>query len=234
MKSILITGGSAGIGSGLVKHFSNLGYDVKFTYLKHISEALNLAKETGSKAYPCDVTKIHEIEELYAKIGGVDIIINNAGVSEIIMCTDIGEDSWDFMLNTNLKGAFLVSKTFVKDMISRKYGRIINIGSMWGLQGSSCEVHYSASKAGLIGLTKSLAKELGPSGITVNLIAPGIIDTDMNKDIDKDVLKTMIDECPVGRIGNPSDVANLAAFLASDESSYITGTVIPVDGGYTA
>ncbi len=135
------------------------------------------------------------------------------------------------MFDVNIKGMFLVTKTFVKNMISKKSGRIINISSMWGITGGSCEVHYSASKAAVIGFTKALAKELGPSGICVNCIAPGVIETDMNKHLSKDDMNALCDETPLERIGKPSDVAKTALFLAGDDASFITGQVINVDGG---
>lgn len=234
MKAVLITGGAVGIGKGLVTHFANKGYDVMFTYRSHKEEAIELARKTNSRAFYCDITNMKNIRSLHEDVGRVDILINNAGVSDIKMCTEIDDLAWDYVVNTNLKGTFLLTKSFVPHMISNKFGRIINIGSMWGLNGSSCEVHYAASKAGLIGLTKSLAKELGPSNITVNLIAPGVIDTDMNKNADPATLKALIDECPISRMGTPDDIAACAIFLASEEASYITGAVIPVDGGYTA
>lgn len=233
MKNVLITGGSVGIGSGLVKYFSHAGYSVIFTYKSHKEEAEKLSRLTNSRAFFCDISKAKDIEKLKLLTGNIDILINNAGISEIKLCTDIDEESWDNIVNTNLKGAFLLSKIYMQGMISNKFGRIINIGSMWGITGASCEAHYSASKAGLIGLTKSLAKELGPSGITVNLIAPGLIDTDMNKNIDPSVIQSIKEDCPIGRMGSVQDIATLAIFLASDNSSYITGAVIPVDGGYT-
>ncbi|HQC55217.1 MAG TPA: 3-oxoacyl-ACP reductase FabG [Clostridia bacterium] len=234
MKSVLITGGAVGIGRGLVTCFANNGYNVMFTYRAHKDEAEELAKQTNSRAFYCDITNMKHIRTLHEKVGGVDILINNAGVSDIRMCTDIDELYWDYVINTNLKGTFLLTQSFIPNMVSNKFGRIINIGSMWGFFGSACEVHYAASKAGLIGITKSLAKELGPSGITVNLIAPGVIDTNMNKNIDSSALQSIIEDCPISRMGTPEDVAYCAAFLASDEASYITGAVIPIDGGYTA
>lgn len=233
MKTVLITGGSTGIGAGIVKEFSKAGYSVIFTYKNHKNEAEILAKEYGTRAYFCDITKLEDINTLKKKINNVDIVINNAGISDIKMCSLIDEDDWDNIVNTNLKGAFFISKAFIQGMIDKGFGRIINIGSMWGISGASCEVHYSAAKAGLTGLTKSLAKELGPSGITVNLIAPGIIDTEMNRKIETSALNELIASCPVSRMGKPEDIANLALFLASENSSFITGTVIPVDGGYT-
>lgn len=233
MKSVLVTGGSLGIGSGIVKEFSKAGYAVIFTYKSHKIEAEKLASSTGTRAFFCDITKTTDIEKLKTVAGDIDILINNAGISEIKLCKDIREVDWDNIVNTNLKGAFMVSQAFIPGMIKKQYGRIINIGSMWGTTGASCEVHYSASKAGLIGLTKALAKELGPSNITVNLIAPGIINTDMNKKIEPQILKQMVDDCPIGRMGTTEDVSNVTLFLAGEKSSYITGAIIPVDGGYS-
>ncbi len=236
MKTVLITGGSRGIGRSMVETFSKAGYAVAFTYKNSENEAKSLAELTGAlaicadSAIEADVNSAvrHTIE----KFGKIDCLINNSGVSSFSLFTDLTLEEWNNTLAVNLTGAFLYSRAVAKDMISRKSGRIINITSMWGIVGSSCEVHYSASKAGLIGMTKAMAKELGPSGITVNAIAPGLIETDMNKSLSEDDIAEVIDATPVMKIGIPSDVAKAALFLASDEASFITGDVINVSGGY--
>lgn len=236
MKTVLITGGSRGIGRSMVEAFANAGYAVAFTYKNSENEAKSLAESIGALAICADSAVEADVNsavrQTIDKIGKIDCLINNSGVSSFSLFTDLTLDDWNNTLAVNLTGAFLYSRAVAKDMISRKSGRIINITSMWGIVGSSCEVHYSASKAGLIGMTKALAKELGPSGITVNAIAPGLIETDMNKSLSEDDIAEVIDATPVMKIGIPADVAKAALFLASDEASFITGDVINVSGGY--
>ena len=236
MKTVFITGGSRGIGAELVRTFSKNGYNVAFTYRSSREAAEQLALETGALAIKADSRSeseaIDALNKAVSHFGGVDCLINNAAVSSFSLFTDITLDEWDDMMSVNLTGAFIYSKAVIPDMLKRKQGRIINITSMWGLVGASCEVHYSAAKAGLIGLTKALAKELGPSGITVNAIAPGVIDTEMNKALTAEDRATLIDETPVMRIGTTRDVAEAALFLAGDGASFITGEVLNVSGGY--
>ena len=236
MKTVLITGGSRGIGAELVRAFSKNGYKVAFTYRSSTDAADALATETGALAIKADSRSESEVitavNKTVSELGGIDCLINNAAVSSFSLFTDITLDDWNDMLSVNLTGSFLYSKAVIPDMLKRKQGRIINVTSMWGLVGASCEVHYSAAKAGLIGMTKALAKELGPSGITVNAIAPGVIDTEMNKalsDADREVL---IGDTPLMRIGSTRDVAEAALFLASDGASFITGDVLNISGGY--
>ncbi len=236
MKTVLITGGSRGIGKAMVKAFNNAGYNVAFTYNNSKDMADLLANETGAMAIHADSRVESDVctavEAVLARFGRIDCLINNAAISQFSLFTDISLDTWNDMLSVNLTGAFLYSKAVIPDMLSRKKGRIINITSMWGIVGSSCEVHYSAAKAGLIGMTKALAKELGPSGITVNAIAPGVIDTDMNKALSDEDIDALKNDTPLMRIGDADDVAGAALFLASDNSSFITGDVINVSGGY--
>ena len=236
MKTVFITGGSRGIGAELVRTFSKNGYNVAFTYRSSCEAAEQLALETGALAIKADSRSESEATDALNKavshFGGVDCLINNAAVSSFSLFTDITLDEWNDMMSVNLTGAFIYSKAVITDMLKRKQGRIINITSMWGLVGASCEVHYSAAKAGLIGMTKALAKELGPSGITVNAIAPGVIDTEMNKALTDGDRAALIDETPVMRIGTTRDVAEAALFLAGDGASFITGEVLNVSGGY--
>ena len=236
MKTVLITGGSRGIGSELVRHFRNNGYSVAFTYKSSQDAALALAEQTGALAIRADSAVEKDVENAVKTVvdafGGIDCLINNAAISSFSLFTDISLADWNEMLAVNLTGAFLYSKGVIPDMLKRKSGRIINITSMWGLVGSSCEVHYSATKAGLIGMTKALAKELGPSGITVNAIAPGVINTEMNSKLSDEDKAVLIDETPLMRIGEASDVANAALFLAGEGASFITGEVLNVSGGY--
>ena len=165
-------------------------------------------------------------------LGNIEILINNAAVSFFSLFSDIELSDWRDMFSVNVDGAFLYTKAVISDMIREHNGRIINISSMWGVTGSSCEVAYSATKAALIGMTKALAKELGPSGITVNCIAPGMIDTDMNASLSREDIEAIAEETPLMRIGTPSEVADVALFLAGDGASFITGQILGVNGGY--
>ena len=236
MKRVLVTGGSRGIGRVCVEYFSNKGYKVAFVYKNNEALAKECAAACGAYAIKADVSDpieaVSAVREAIDLLGGLDILVNNAGIAQIKLFTDITDSDYDRMISTNLSGAFYVSREAVKTMISQKWGRVINIGSMWGKCGASCEVHYSTSKAGLRGMTMALAKELGPSGITVNCVEPGVIETDMNADLDEQTITQLCDETPMSRIGKPSDVAALVGFLASDEASFITGQTIGVDGGY--
>ena len=236
MKTVLVSGGSRGIGREIVRLFSKNGYKVAFTYKNSHDEAEALSRETGALAIRADSASESEVngavDKAISELGGIDCLINNAAVSSFSLFTDITLDAWNEMLSVNLTGAFLYSKRAIPDMLKRKHGRIINISSMWGLVGSSCEVHYSAAKAGIIGMTKALAKELGPSGITVNAIAPGVIDTDMNAGLSSEDKAVLIDETPLMRIGTTADIASAALFLAGEGASFITGEVLNISGGY--
>ena len=236
MKNVLITGGSRGIGRAMVELFASSGYSVAFTYKSSENEAKSLAEATGAIAIKADSASesdiLYAVNTAISELGSIDCLINNAGVSSFSLFTDITLDMWNEHLAVNLTGAFLYSKAVIPGMVARKEGRIINITSMWGITGSSCEVHYSTAKAGLIGMTKALAKELGPSGITVNAIAPGLIDTDMNRCLSDDDIRAIEDETPLMRIGSSLEVAKAALFLAGEGASFITGEVMNVSGGY--
>ena len=236
MKTVLITGGTGGIGSEMVRLFVKEGYNVAFTYKSNSDMAKEISLSTGALAIRADSANeaevIAAVKQVISTFGTVDCLINNAAVSSFSLFTDISLETWNEMMCVNLTGAFLYSKTVLPEMINKKRGRIINITSMWGVVGASCEVHYSTAKAGLIGLTKALAKEVGPSGITVNAIAPGLINTKMNGALSEETVEALIDETPLCRIGEPSDVAAAALFLASDSASFITGEVMNVSGGY--
>lgn len=235
MKNILITGGSRGIGKAMVKAFSDKGYKVAFTYKSSLDEAEILSKETGALAIMADSAKENDVVKAVSTaantLGGIDILINNAGISSFSLLQDLTLTEWNECMAVNLTSAFLYSREVIPYMLRSHEGRIINISSMWGLVGASCEVHYSAAKAGLIGFTKALAKELGPSGITVNAIAPGVIDTDMNSHLSDEDMKELSDETPVGRIGNAEEIAKAAIYLSSDDASFITGAVLNISGG---
>ncbi len=230
-KNILITGGSRGIGAACVRKFAAEGYKVYFNYLKSEEEAKRLSDETGSCAIKCDVASGADVERMLDITGGVDILVNNAGISHTALFTDIKEEEWDRVFDVNIKGMFLVTKAFLPYMIRNKYGKIVNISSMWGVSGGSCEVSYSASKAAVIGFTKALAKEEGPSGINVNCIAPGLIETEMNANLSEEDKKAIAEETPLMRTGNVEEIAESVFFLCSDKAAFITGQVLCVDGG---
>lgn len=235
-KRVLVTGGSRGIGRAIVKSFADLGCRVAFIYQKNDAAASEVAKEHAAIDIKCDVSDPRDVkkavEAAVVAMGGIDILVNNAGISHIGLFTDMTDAEWEEIVGVNLSGAIYVSREAAKYMINQKYGRIINVGSMWGKTGASCEVAYSATKAGLRGFTMALAKELGPSGITVNCIEPGVIDTEMNKHLDENTLCALKEETPLCRIGKPEDVANAVAFFSSDKASFITGQTLLVDGGY--
>ena len=235
-KRVLISGGSRGIGKSLCKAFCALGYKVAFIYKSRDEAASELASSTGALPIKADISVPSEaknaVERAYEYLGGFDVLVNNAGISQIKLFTEVADDEFSSIINTNLGGAFYLSREVAKHMIREHSGRIINIGSMWGKCGASCEVPYSASKAALRGMTMALAKELGPSGITVNCIEPGLIRTEMNSSLDEETIKGICEETPLMRMGEPEDVAALAVFLASDAASFITGQCIGVDGGF--
>lgn len=236
MRTVLITGGSRGIGAGAVRAFSNAGYRVAFFYLNSEASASALAAETGACAIRCDVRDSASVSCAVAQaqrvLSHIDVLVNNAGVAQQKLFTDITDEDWRAMLDTHLTGAFLLSRAVLPGMISRRHGRIINVGSIWGQVGASCEVHYSAAKAGLIGLTKALAKEVAPSGVTVNCVCPGVIATDMLASFTEEDLAVLCEETPVGRLGTPEDVARTLVFLAEESAGFITGQVIGVNGGF--
>lgn len=236
MKSVLITGGSRGIGKAMVELFSKSGYKVAFTYKSSDAAASELERYTGALAIKADSESEEAILSAVSlaneKNGEVDVLINNAAVSTVSLITDVSLEEWNRVMNTSVTGAFLFSKYVLPQMIRKKWGRIINVSSMWGIVGASCEVHYSTAKAALIGFTKALAKEVGPSGITVNAIAPGVVKTDMNSAFSDEDIMALCEETPVGRIADPYEIARAALFLASDESGFITGDVMNISGGF--
>ena len=237
MNRVLISGGSRGIGAALVRAFTQNGDAVAFLYCQSDAAAKAVASETGAVAICCDVSDPDEVRAAVKQAekalgGAVTVLVNNAGVSHIGLSRDLSDAEWRRVIDTNLSGAFYLCREVQGEMIAKKQGRIINIGSMWGKTGASCEVAYSASKAGLRGLTMALAKELGPSGITVNCVEPGLIDTEMNAALDADTRASLIEETPLCRIGAPLDVAAAVLFFASDAASFITGQILGVDGGF--
>lgn len=230
MKTALITGGSRGIGKEICKLFAQEGYNVVSTYNQTVPE--NIPNVTYLKY---DISK--DAEDLFIKaeeiLGNIDVVINNASVSSIGVIQDFNEREFSKVFDTNFKSVFILCSKAANHMVKRKKGCIINISSIWGITGASCESLYSATKGAVINLTKSLAKELGPSNIRVNSIAPGVIKTDMLNSYTHDELEELRLSTPLERLGTPKDVANLALFLSSDNSSFITGQTICIDGGFT-
>ena len=240
MKIALITGGAQGIGSAICKELAKQNYFVIINYLKSQREVEKLVadikKENGfAESYMCDVRNYDDnkkmVNYIIKKYGQIDLLVNNAGISEHKIFQDISMKDYDNMINTNLTSAFMLSQLVVNNMISRQQGKIINISSIWGLCGASMEVHYSIAKAGLIGLTKSLAQELAPSNIQVNCVAPGGINTRMMQGFTQEELDDFCSTIPLGRLGSPEEVAYCIGFLASDKANYITGQVLSPNGG---
>lgn len=229
MKTAIITGGTGAIGKALVAEFSR-DYRVIFTYNKNIETARHIAEEYGAEAVKCDVSIPDDIKKLREYMDSCSLLINNAGISQIKLFTDITDEDWSEMVAVNLSGVFYLTREIVPFMVHNKSGSIINISSVWGVYGASCEVHYSAVKAGVIGLTKALSKELGPSGIRVNCIAPGVIDSPMNAHLNADEMQELIDCTPISRIGTPEDVASAARFF--EGNTFATGQVLGIDGGF--
>lgn len=238
--TVIITGASGGIGSAAAILFAEKGWNVVMNYYRSAEAAKMLASSLTSRGFsvmPCfaDVTDRSQVErmvyEAERRYGRIDALVNNAGIAQQMLFTDITDRDFDKMMDVNLKGPFLCSQAVLPGMIHQKSGKIVNISSVWGVTGASCEVHYSASKAGVIGLTKALAKEVAPSGIRVNCIAPGLIETPMNNNLTADELSEFVDEIPLGRMGEAGEVAQLIFFLCSENSDYITGQVISQDGG---
>lgn len=231
---VVVTGGTRGIGKAICEEFIKNGDIVVLNYKKSYEKALELKEKLGDNLYliRADVGNMSEVkimtEFCLNKFGKIDVLVNNAGISQIKPFADISEEDWDEMIRVNLKGVYNTTKCVIDSMIHEKSGKIINISSIWGEVGASCEVHYSATKAGVIGFTKALAKEMALSNIQVNCITPGIIDTEMNSCFDLEELKQ---EVPSEKIGTPKDIANMVLFLASDNANYITGQVIGVNGG---
>ena len=230
MKTVLVTGGVRGIGLAIAKEFQKKGYRVCVTYSKD-EESAALAKAIGLETYRADVADENAVKALFRTVGRVDILVNNAGVSLIKQIQDTSYAEFERLMAVNVGGAFLCSREAAKGMIERQSGLIVHISSVWGEVGGSCESVYSASKAALVGFTKALAKELGWSGIRVNCVSPGVIDTPMNAHFTQEEVLAMQEEIPVGRMGTGEEVAKAVVFL--EENEYVTGVDLPVNGGFS-
>ena len=231
----LVTGGSKGIGEAICKQLANDGYTVIVNYNSSKINAQKVAKEINGYSYKADVSNLQEVKTMVDYIiqnfGSIDLLVNNAGISVVGLFHQVSKEDAKRILDINLNGVLNCTSEVVKHMISKKSGNIINISSMWGEIGGSCEVHYSATKSAIIGFTKALAKEVGLSGIRVNCVSPGVIDTSMNSHLSQEDLNSLKEEIPLYRLGTPQDVANVVSFLASSKASYITAQDIAVNGG---
>ncbi len=232
MKTALITGASRGIGAAAARALARDGWHVVINYHRSKAPAEALAAELGGMAVCADVSDSAQVQAMFAQVGPVDVLVNNAGISHYGLLTDVTDADWRTIFGINIDGVYHCCRCALPHMIRRQAGCIINVSSVWGVYGASCEVAYSASKAAVIGLTKALAKEVGPSNIRVNCIAPGVIDTDMMAGFSENDKAALCDETPLCRLGQPNDPAALIAFLASEQASFLTGQIIGVDGGF--
>lgn len=230
MKHVLITGGSRGIGAAAVRAFCAAGYQVTFFYEKDQNSAEAISRETGAFAVCCDVSDSNAVNTSIGSLAPVDILINNAGIAHYGLISQISEAEWNRLFSVNVGGIYRCVKAVLPQMLQKQAGCILNLASMWGQVGASCEVAYSASKGAVIAMTKALAKELGPSGIRVNCVCPGVILTDMTRCVGEDTLAELAEETPLGRNGTPEDVASALLYLA--QADFITGQILPVNGGF--
>lgn len=230
-KTALVTGGSRGIGEAICRILAENGYFVYVNYSFSKEKAEKVAEDIKGTAIQFDVSDRESVNNAIKKIGHIDLLVNNAGVSEINTFDSLSGERADRILDINLRGTLNCSRAVIPNMIHNKSGVIVNISSMWGQCGASCEVDYSASKAGIIGFTKALAQEVAPSGIRVNCVSPGFIMTEMNSQFSEEDLQLIKDEIPLGVFGRPSDVAEAVLFISSEKASFITGQVLAVNGG---
>ena len=231
-RTALVTGGAGGIGAAICRALAQDSWRVVIAYHHSWEEAESLAAELHGTALPGDLTVPEEVEALFARAGRVDLLVNNAGTSHYGLLTDMSYEEWQALFRVNTDAVFLCCKAVIPSMVHEKRGCILNISSMWGQVGRSCEAAYSASKAAVIGLTKALAKELGPSGIRVNCVAPGVIRTRMLDRFSPQDLEALRQDTPLETLGTPEDVGALVAFLASDKAKFLTGQVIGLNGGF--
>jgi 3-oxoacyl-[acyl-carrier protein] reductase len=239
--SVLITGGSRGIGAAVAERFASVGMNVVIHYLQSHESANEVARRCltyGSKVLTvsADIRSREQIERMREKLERhnmvPDILVNNVGVAHYGLLSDVTDEDWDYLMDVNLKGMYLCTQSFMKHMVTQKYGRIINVSSVFGISGASCEVLYSTTKGGMNAFTKALAIELAPSGVTVNAVAPGVVDTAMNSGFDAEEKRALENEIPAGRFAHPYEIASLVYFIALPESSYITGQIISPNGGW--
>ena len=234
-KVVLVTGGSRGIGKAICEKFATEGYSVAVNFEKSEEKAKALAEKIGGKAFYADVSDYNAVSRMFDEIekemGEVSVLINNAAISTFGLFQDCSDEEWERVFGVNVKGVFNCSKRAVGNMLKNQSGSIVNISSIWGVTGGSCECHYSATKAAVIGYTKAMAKELGPSGIRVNCVAPGAVDTEMNARFSKEDLEAVAEESALGYIGKPEEIAEAVFFAASEKASYMTGAVLNVNGG---
>lgn len=235
-QTVWITGGARGIGAATVRTFAQAGWRVAFSYRQSTQQAQVLAEQTGALALRADMTDRTAVQgcmqQIHDALGPVGAVVCNAGVAQQKMFCDLTDDDWDFVMDGNLRSVFYTIQAALPDLIHDKDGAIVTVSSVWGIAGASCESHYATSKAGLIGLTKSLAHELGLSGIRVNCVAPGVIDTDMNAIHDADTLHALAQETDLGRLGSADEVARTIRYLCSSDASFVTGQVLGVTGGF--
>jgi len=240
-KTVLITGASRGIGAATAREFAQKGYHVAINYHKSEKQAKALLDELQNFGYSAmaikaDVSDENQVQimvdEVAKVFGTIDVLVNNAGIAQQKLFIDISEQEWNKMLAVNVSGVFHCCQKVLPIMIKNQKGKIVNVSSIWGITGASCEVHYSATKAAVIGLTKALAKEVGLSHIQVNCVAPGVTKTDMLASLDEETMQELAEETPLGTIGEPCDIAHTILFLASDEANFITGQVISPNGGF--
>lgn len=232
MRTVVVTGGSRGIGAAIVRRFAAEGDRVYFLYEKADAQAAQVAAETGATAIRCDVADEVQVASAFRQIPQVNVLINNAGIADYNPINWTEPAVFRRVMDVNVTGAFLCARAALPSMLQRQEGVILNTASMWGLVGASCEAAYSASKAAVIGLTKALAKELGPSGIRVNAVAPGVIVTDMVKNVSEETMEALREDTPLERLGQPEHIADAMWYLASEQASFITGEVLNVSGGF--
>lgn len=232
MRNVLITGGTRGIGAAAVRRFAAAGDRVYFIYEKRKDLAEDISRETGAVGYQCDVADEEAVKALFETIGAVDVLVNNAGIVDYGPINWVSGETFRRVMDVNVTGMFLCCREALGGMLRQGGGCIVNLTSMWGRVGSSCEVAYSASKGAVIAMTKALAKELGPSGIRVNAVAPGVIQTDMCKNVDPEIMEQLRQETPLEMLGKAEHVADGIFYLASQEAAFVTGTVLDINGGY--
>jgi 3-oxoacyl-[acyl-carrier protein] reductase len=236
-KVVLVTGGSRGIGKAICEKFAAEGYSVAVNFEKSEEKAKALAEKIGGKAFCADVSDYNAVcgmfDDIEKEMGEVSVLINNAAISTFGLFQDCSDEEWERIFGVNVKGVFNCSKRAVGNMLKNQSGSIVNISSIWGVTGGSCECHYSATKAAVIGYTKAMAKELGPSGIRVNCVAPGAVDTEMNARFSKEDLEAVAEESALGYIGKPEEIAHACAFFADENAGYVTSQILAVDGGMT-